>query len=64
MMGREYMYHRKGCGSSLGIFNFLLFLIYLLTLIQDLMIDAITNIMINGQDVTILQANTDIRENE
>ena len=53
-MGREY--RRKGCGSSLGIFNFLIFLVYLLALIQDVMIDVVTNIMINGQSVTIFQA--------
>ena len=54
--GREY--RRSGCGSSLGIFNFLLFLVYLLALIQDVMIDVVTNIMINGQSVTTFQANT------
>ena len=53
-VGREYRH--KGCGSSLGIFNFLIFLVYLLALIQDVMIDVVTNIMINGQSVTIFQA--------
>ena len=48
-MGREY--RRKGCGISLGIFNFLIFLVYLLALIQDVMIDVVTNIMIDGQSV-------------
>ena len=54
-MGREY--RGNECGSSLGIFNFLLFLVYILALIQDVMIDVVTNIMINGQSVTIFQAN-------
>ena len=58
--GREY--HGDGCGSGLGIFNFLLFLVYLLALIQDAMIDVVTNIMINGQNVAQLQANSNVEE--
>ncbi len=47
--------HHQRCGSSLGIFNFLLFLVFLLQLLQNAMINLVTNIMINGQNVSLLQ---------
>ena len=42
---------RTVCGSNgLGIFNFLLFLVYLLALIQNGMIDVVNNFMIRGKN--------------
>ena len=51
-------YHGKNdCHNPLGIFQFLLFLVYVLQLLQDLMLNtAMTNIPINGEEVTLLQA--------
>ena len=44
-----------GCSSGLGIFNFLLFLVVLLGLLNTLMNNAMINIMINGQNVSLFQ---------
>ena len=45
-----------GCSNSgLGIFNFLLFLVVLLGLLNTLMNNAMINIMINGQNVSLFQ---------
>ena len=44
-----------GCSSGLGIFNFLLFLVVLAGLLQTLMNNAMINIMINGQNVSLFQ---------
>ena len=50
---------RDGCGSSytgLEIFAFLLFLVYLLQFLNDLLMNAMFNIMINGENVSVFQA--------
>ena len=48
---------RTICGSnSLGIFNFLLFLVYVLALIQNAMEDVVADMMTNGQSVQMLQS--------
>ena len=45
-----------GCKrSGLGIFNFLLFLVVLLGLLNSLLSSAMTMIMINGENVSLLQ---------
>ena len=45
-----------GCSNSgLGIFNFLLFLVVLLGLLNTLMNNAMINIMVNGQNVSLFQ---------
>ena len=45
-----------GCKKSgLGIFNFLLFLVVLLGLLNSLLSSAMTMIMINGENVSLLQ---------
>ena len=44
-----------GCSSGLGIFNFLLFLVVLAGLLATLANDAMVNIMINGQNVSLFQ---------
>ena len=47
---------RSHCqGSGLGIFNFLLFLVVLLGLLSTLLNNAMLNIMINGQSVSLFQ---------
>ena len=47
---------RSHCqGSGLGIFNFLLFLAVLLGLLSTLLNNAMLNIMINGQNVSLFQ---------
>ena len=47
---------RSHCqGSGLGIFNFLLFLAVLLGLLSTLLNNAMLNIMINGQSVSLFQ---------
>ena len=47
-----------GCKKSgLGIFNFLLFLVVLLGLLNSLLSSAMTMIMINGENVSLLQVN-------
>ena len=47
---------RSHCqGSRLGIFNFLLFLVVLLGLLSTLLNNAMLNIMINGQSVSLFQ---------
>ena len=43
------------CSSGLGIFNFLLFLVVLLGLLNSVLSGAMTNIMINGENVSLLQ---------
>ena len=49
---------RSHCqGSGLGIFNFLLFLAVLLGLLSTLLNNAMLNIMINGQSVSLFQVN-------
>ena len=44
-----------GCSSGLGIFNFLLFLVVLAGLLATLANDAMVNIMINGQNISLFQ---------
>ena len=44
-----------GCSSGLGIFNFLLFLVVLAGLLATLANNAMVNIMINGQNVSLFQ---------
>ena len=51
-------YGHESCnygGGGLGIFNFLLFLVYLLGILATLLSSVMTNIMINGQSVSIFQ---------
>ena len=51
-----YRVKRSHCqGSGLGIFNFLLFLVVLLGLLSTLLNNAMLNIMINGQSVSLFQ---------
>ena len=48
-----------GCGSSytgLEIFAFLLFMVYLLQFLNDLLMNAMFDIMINGENVSVFQA--------
>ena len=48
---------RSGCGyNGLEIFAFLLFLVYLLQFLNDLLMNAMFNIMINGEQVSVFQA--------
>ena len=50
-----------GCSNSgLGIFNFLLFLVVLLGLLNTLMNNAMINIMINGQNVSLFQVKSKV----
>ena len=50
---RQYGGH--GCSNSLGIFNFLLFLVVLAGLLATLLNNAMINIMLNGQNVSLFQ---------
>ena len=50
---RQYGGH--GCSNSLGIFNFLLFLVVLAGLLATLLNNAMVNIMLNGQNVSLFQ---------
>ena len=53
---RDDGYGHHGCKrSGLGIFNFLLFLVVLLGLLNSLLQSAMTMIMINGENVSLLQ---------
>ena len=56
--GHSSRVKRSHCqGSGLGIFNFLLFLAVLLGLLSTLLNNAMLNIMINGQSVSLFQVN-------
>ena len=48
-------YGHGGCSNSLGIFNFLLFLVVLAGLLATLLNNAMINIMLNGQNVSLFQ---------
>ena len=50
-------YGGYGCSNSLGIFNFLLFLVVLAGLLATLLNNAMINIMLNGQNVSLFQVN-------
>ena len=52
---RDHGGYGKKCKSGLGIFNFLLFLVVLLGLLNSLLSSAMTMIMINGENVSLLQ---------
>ena len=52
------------CYSGLGIFNFLLFLVVLLGLLSTLLQNAMVNIMINGETVSIFQVKWNYRKNK
>ena len=43
------------CSNSLGIFNFLLFLVVLAGLLATLLNNAMVNIMLNGENVSLFQ---------
>ena len=52
---RDSGYGGGNCSSGLGIFNFLLFLVILLGLLNSLLQNAMLNIMVNGQNISIFQ---------
>ena len=52
---RQYGHGGYGCSNSLGIFNFLLFLVVLAGLLATLLNNAMINIMLNGQNVSLFQ---------
>ena len=53
---RDEGYHDGQCGSTgLEIFAFLLFLVYALDLLRNVLMNAMLNVMINDQTVTALQ---------
>merc|ERR1712037_684757 len=53
---RDGGYGHKCKSSGLGIFSFLLMLVYLLSILNTLLASTMANIMINGESVSIFQA--------
>jgi len=52
---RDGGYGHKCKSSGLGIFSFLLMLVYLLSILNTLLASTMANIMINGESVSIFQ---------
>merc|ERR1712037_451061 len=55
-VARDGGYGHKCKSSGLGIFSFLLMLVYLLSILNTLLASTMANIMINGESVSIFQA--------